>query len=391
MYPQNQYPQSQYPPSAAMYPQSQYLPSAATMPSTVQYLYEAMRGTYPPAESAFVPLLAPRPDMSAPLLPLPTLPTLPPMPTPPLMLSTTSAPAITTPAITRVPRTQRPTRAAKPVKAAKPAIKISQAPQPLMPNTNKGPNTGESVMKLPVEDLKKPGAGAWQGKVNLKKSTVTTFQGEPVVKVFFKKGSGTGSMPHHESSGASCSCQNNAVKGQTGVVVAFDVFFERGAWDWSRGGKLGGLFVGPGVASGYRHSDDGASHRIMWQREGGAISYIYPPAKLPQADPKLKPDGHGIGYFGNLFKEGTLKVGAWNRVEIGVKVNTFTGGKPNPDGKSMLTVNGVTGSLDNVRWAKSPDLKIHAFEFSTFFGGPSPATVDSTLYVKNFEVFKWKD
>lgn len=259
-----------------------------------------------------------------------------------------------------------------------------------MGGAQRGPNTGEFVMKLPVQDLTKPKGGAWEGAVKLKKSTVTTFDGEPVVKVVYKKGSGTSSMPFADQSGCSFSCQNRAVKGQTGVVVAFDVYFDPKAWAWSKGGKIGGLFVGPGVASGYRHSDDGASHRMMWQRDGGAISYIYPPAKLPQADPKLKPDGHGIGYFGNTFDK-VLKVGQWNHVEIGVKVNTFSGTKPNPDGKSMLTINGKTGTLDNVRWAKSPDLKIHAFEFSTFFGGPDPATVDSVLYAKNFEVYKWKD
>ena len=135
-----------------------------------------------------------------------------------------------------------------------------------------GPHTGALVMKLPVNDLKKPKGGVWQGNVKLKQSTVTTFEGEPVVKVFYKKGSGTSSMPFSDASGCSFSCENPAVKGQTGIVVAFDIYFAPGAWQWSKGGKIGGLFVGPGVASGYRHSDNGASHRIMWQREGGAIS-----------------------------------------------------------------------------------------------------------------------
>lgn len=256
----------------------------------------------------------------------------------------------------------------------------------------KGPHTGDLVMRLPVDDLAKKGAGVWEGKVTWKKSSLATFQGERVLRVFMKKGSGTGSMPHPEASGVSVSCQNRAVKGQTAVVVAFDLYFDPAAWHWSKGGKIGGLFVGPGVASGYRHSDDGASHRMMWQREGGAISYIYPPAKLKQADPDLKPDGHGVGYFGkDKFPPGFLRPGQWNRVEIGVKINSFTGGKPNPDGMSQLTINGVSGVLDNVRWAKSPDLKIEKFENNVFMGGPDPAVVDSVLYMKNFEIYSWKD
>jgi len=262
-----------------------------------------------------------------------------------------------------------------------------------MPNNKQhGPHTGALVMKLPLEDLNKPDGGAWEGRVNWKKSSLVTFQGEPAVKVFYKKGSGTGSMPHADSSGCSLVCENRAIKGQTGVVVAFDVYFDPKNWNWSKGGKIGGLFVGPGVASGYRHSENGASHRMMWQRDGGAISYVYPPANLAQADPKLKPEGHGVGYFGeDKFPAGTLKVGQWNHVEIGVKVNTFTNGKPKPDGKSMLTINGVSGVLTNVRWARSPDLKIDNFGYSTFFGGPDPAVVDSISYVKNFEIYKWKD
>ena len=258
---------------------------------------------------------------------------------------------------------------------------------------NQGPHTGALALKLPVEDLAKKGGGVWEGKVKWNKSGLTSFQGAPAVRVFYKKGSGTSGMAHREASGCSFTCENRAVKGQTGVVVAFDLFFDPANWHWSKGGKIGGLFVGPGVASGYRHSENGASHRMMWQRDGAAISYIYPPAKLAQADPQLKPEGHGVGYFGrDKFPAGTLKVGRWNRVEIGVKVNTFSAaGKPNPDGKSMLTINGVSGVLTNIRWARSPDLKIHNFTYGTFFGGPDPAVVDSVSYVRNFEVFQWKD
>ena len=174
--------------------------------------------------------------------------------------------------------------------------------------------------------------------------------------------------------------------------MTFDVYFDPARWAWSKGGKVAGLFVGPGKASGYEHSENGASHRMMWQRDGGAISYIYPPANLKQADPKLSDEGHGVGYFGDKFPAGTLKVGRWNHVEIGVKLNSFTpAGKPVADGKSALTINGVSGVLDNVRWARSPGLTIDSFLYGTFFGGPDPATVDSVSYVKNFEVHDWRD
>lgn len=261
-------------------------------------------------------------------------------------------------------------------------------PKPEQPKTQQGPHTGALVMKLPVEDLKKPKGGVWDGNVRWKKSELVTFQGEPAIRAFFKKGSGTGSMPHQESSGCSFGCENPAVKGQTAIVVAFDVFFDPDRWEWSKGGKLGGIFVGPGVASGYRHSPDGASHRIMWQREGAAISYIYPPGGLKQVDPKLQPDGHGIGYFHDILK---LRKGEWNHVEIGVKINSFTNGKPNPDGISTLTVNGKTGVKRDIKWAAFPHLRINSAQFNCFFGGPDPAVVDSYAYLKNFAIHKWRD
>jgi hypothetical protein len=169
--------------------------------------------------------------------------------------------------------------------------------------------------------------------------------------------------------------------------MSFQVYFAPG-WDFSKGGKIGGFHVGHGKASGYRHSDTASSHRIMWQRDGGAISYIYPPSNLAQADPRLRPEGCGIGYFHDAFPAGTLKVGRWNTVRIGVKVNTFDAhGAPRPDGVALLEVNGEERRLENVRWSRSPDLKISTFELGTFFGGPDPAVRDCTAH---YATFRWE-
>jgi hypothetical protein len=175
--------------------------------------------------------------------------------------------------------------------------------------------------------------------------------------------------------------------------MAFELYFDPNAWDFSRGGKIGGWFVGKGVASGYRHSPDGASHRFMWQNNGAAQSYIYPPAGMRQKDPKLKPEGHGVGYFQkDLFRAGTLKVGQWNKIELGIKVNSFdSSGKPRQDGMSQLTVNGKSGVLDGIIWAAKPETKITSFQINSFFGGPSPAVKDSISYIRGFKLYEWKD
>ena len=192
-----------------------------------------------------------------------------------------------------------------------------------------GPHTGPRISALPIRDLGDRKGGAWKvNRVNWKKSDIHRVDGDDVIRVTYEKNSGTSRDP-----GVGGIDITAAPKGfpSDSVVVGFDLFFCPG-WEFARGGKLVGISVGHGPASGYRHSDTGASHRIMWQGDGGAITYIYPPSNLPQEDPKLKAEGHGVGYFHDIFKSGTLKVNQWNHIEIGIKLNSFRGSKPNADG-----------------------------------------------------------
>lgn len=256
-------------------------------------------------------------------------------------------------------------------------------PQPSPPPPPPAPKP-RTLLELPVDDLLKPKGGAWNldGRVNWKKSGIETRDGRPVLRVFYGKGSGTSSDP-----GIGGVLFKAVPKGLPSerAMMSFDVFFAPG-WNFSKGGKFGGFMVGHGDASGYRHSDTASSHRIMWKVDGGAIAYIYPPSNLDQEDERLRACGCGIAYFHDLFPAGTLKVGAWNSVQIGLKLNTFRGGKPQPDGVAVLTVNGITGTVDNIRWRRSPDLKISSIAFNTFFGGPDPAVVDCTAFFRDFKL-----
>lgn len=263
---------------------------------------------------------------------------------------------------------------------------------PMAPMAPRGPHTGDLLASLPVADLLRPGGGAWKLKAPpaWKLSKVTKVGGEDVLSVFHQKNSGTSSDPG--VGGIGISAAPRGFPSSTGAVVAWDVFFEPG-WDFVRGGKFGGMGVGPGVASGYRHSEDGASNRVMWQEDGGCIVYIYPPEGSKQEVPALRAQSdkdHGAGFFGREFAK-ALKIGAWNRIELGTKLNTFTGSRPNADGKASLTVNGVSRTLDDVVWRKFPKLAIESFEFGVFFGGPSPASRNCRALYKNFAVHAWKE
>lgn len=250
-------------------------------------------------------------------------------------------------------------------------------------------NVGDLLATMDMADLKKSnnGGGAWglRGRINWKKSGVAEFQGRSVLRVFYGKNSGT--SLHPGVGGMSFDAVPRGLP-RRGAVATFDVYFEPG-WHFSRGGKIAGFHIGQGAASGGDHSPDGASHRIMWQSDGGAISYIYPPKGLQQVDRRLTDSGYGVGYFHDTFPGGTLKIGEWNHVEVGVRVNTFSGDKPNADGAAYLHVNGKTGIQNSIRWSAREDLKITEFNFGTFFGGPDPAKVDCVAYYQNFKLFDW--
>jgi hypothetical protein len=237
------------------------------------------------------------------------------------------------------------------------------------------------LVRLPIEDLSdgRRNDGAWglQGEPAWKKSGVRDGQ----LSVFYGKDSGTSGDPG--VGGMAFTAIPRGLPSRE-ATMTFKVLFEPG-WHFSKGGKVGGFFVGHGEASGYQHSPTGSSHRLMWQRGGGAIAYIYPPSGLAQKDPALQPEGHGIGYFKDLFPEGTLKVGTWNTVTLGIRINSFRAdGTPRADGVATLRINGMLGVKDDIRWSRSSDLIVSQFRFNTFFGGPDPAVCDCRARYRDF-------
>ena len=243
---------------------------------------------------------------------------------------------------------------------------------------------------LPVTDLRKSGAGAWRalGRIDWKtKNDVVTFQGEPALRVFYGKGSGTS---HHSGEGGmGFDVAPRGLPG-TSAMISFQVWFDTG-WNFSGGGKLTGFKIGTGDASGGRHSTTGSSCRISFKEGGGAWMYVYPAKDLPQEDPAVsRTTGTGIGLFRENFPAGTFKVGQWNNVRLGVRLNTFdSGGNPNADGMAYLSVNDRSATLKRMRWSRSKDLLITAYMFSTFFGGSEPSLVDCNAYYRNFRFSPW--
>lgn len=257
-----------------------------------------------------------------------------------------------------------------------------------------GAHRGVLLAQLPIADILKPGGGNWKFSkpVSWLGSSVVNYQGTQALKVHHDKGSGSTATDPSAIGGIGVFGVPNGLPASSGgVVFAYDVLYPPG-WQWARGGKMGGVSIGTGKSSGGHHTADGASHRVMWQVNGGAISYIYVPEGAKQINPALQGSKiYGFGLFNADFA-GALKIGTWNRIEVGTKLNTFdAAGAPIPNGWATLTVNGMTRAVNNVVWRSRPSDNINNVFFSDFFGGPENSPVDQSSYYANPALYAWKD
>jgi hypothetical protein len=226
------------------------------------------------------------------------------------------------------------------------------------------------------------GGGSWNiKKYNLKKSNLTQFKGEDVIRCWYSRNSGTSRNPGVGGFSFEATPSN---MNRDAIVFSWEVYYPRG-FQFARGGKFGGVHVGYGAASGGNFSTTGASNRVMWQTDGGIIAYVYPPSGLWQKVPGLDSKGYGTGFFNRELAR-SLKTDSWNKIELGTKLNTFKNGAPQADGETSVTVNGKRMVQTGINWRRSEDLKISAFDMGTFFGGPDPSPVDQECYFKNFQM-----
>lgn len=249
-----------------------------------------------------------------------------------------------------------------------------------------GPRCGKLIADMPPETIEKKG-GPWNaGRQNMRKSKIETFMGDTVIAARYPRGSGsTGTDDGGVAIGSVIGMPRKA------AVFSFQVFHPKG-FNPARGGKLFGFGIGSGKASGGNHSSNGASHRVMWQSDFGAISYIYPPDGVQQKNPDLKPHKYGNGFWGKDFAK-ALSPGEWHTIEVGVKLNTFDGSKPNQDGIAYLCIDGKSRELTNMIWMGKPtkDANITMITGNTFFGGPENSPVEQTCYYKGFKLYEWND
>lgn len=199
-----------------------------------------------------------------------------------------------------------------------------------------------------------------------------------VLRVSYPRGSGT-----FGSGGPAGGCNFKArphALPATDVTLHYRVRFASN-FQWSKGGKLPGLFVGQGEASGGAHTSKGASARLMWLRDGQAVAYTYTPAGARQS-PQYLCQARTKGKYGDeVFGAARLKFrspGRWNDVVLRVKLNGFDeDGAPLQDGQLTLSVNGRAASVGGIVWRRYRNLRVEYVSMTTFFGGSWTSPVDT--------------
>lgn len=273
--------------------------------------------------------------------------------------------------------------------------------------------TGKELLALPIQDLfdeTVDNAGAWNSDRLRGNATLEMDGADPVLRVDYPAQSRDGASLKPNPTPSALSGEDGL--GRDSVVLTFDVFFSDN-FDFSRGGKLfGGLHWGGEMASGLDWVPDGGSLRIMWEDKGTASVYVY----LPEDNDALYgPDdalmaaknsrkgNAGLGLFADTFGPGTLVVGDWNHVELGIKLNSsYDVG----DGMFMLRINDKQATYGGMRQTTSPEglpvteslfLRvpdqpgIHELVFNTFFGGDWSSNVDCFARFKNVALHEWTD
>ena len=162
------------------------------------------------------------------------------------------------------------------------------------------------------------------------------------------------------------------------VTFGYRVFFPD-TYDFRYGGKLPGLKIGAGAASGGDWSPGAATFRVMWRTDGAATAYVYY-AKPESADPNSLSDqvpayakiavptgtaGHSVWQEGKVADAlPRFKRGAWNDVSIAIRVNA-----PNQaDGLMAMTVNGVSKSFDQMKWLLGNG-DVQSIALDSWYGG----------------------
>ncbi len=157
-------------------------------------------------------------------------------------------------------------------------------------------------------------------------------------------------------------------------------------FDFVKGGKLPGMWIGQQGANGGNNLDDGFSSRFMWRAQGAAEVYLYIPLNQTRDYYNLIINNNNYGHslWRGLIN---LNVNIWNNMTMCIKLNTFN----KYDGIIKVIVNNVTLHYDKLKWTNNNEL-INGLMMNTFFGGSDISWAplnDTSTYFANFTVWNF--
>jgi hypothetical protein len=168
---------------------------------------------------------------------------------------------------------------------------------------------------------------------------------------------------------------------RTSATLKYSVWFPND-FDWVKGGKLPGLWIGQIGASGGHHIHNGYSCRIMWRTNGQAESYLYVPQQLTKFYNKTIHVNNND--FGDSLWRGVFQFhkSSWNNISIGIKLNDIGAN----NGLLSIAINNVSMSYGDMIW-REENLMINGLMMHTFFGGNDPSWATPKVQQVRFKDF----
>ena len=160
------------------------------------------------------------------------------------------------------------------------------------------------------------------------------------------------------------------------LVYSYKLKLAKG-FDFVKGGKLPGIAGGTANTGGKKpNGRDGWSVRMMWDRHGKLVQYVYHPDQLRA--------------FGDAFEWNMprLETGKWHDIKTRVRLNSA--GKHNGIIQSWLDGKLVLDRRD-LRFRDNNKLQIDRFMFASFFGGSDPSWAphrNQQIYLDEFVLAK---
>jgi hypothetical protein len=155
-------------------------------------------------------------------------------------------------------------------------------------------------------------------------------------------------------------------------------------FNWVKGGKLPGIWMGNIGANGGNHIANGASYRVMWRAGGALEAYVYTPTNqspdFMNATKSISNNEYGL----SLWRGSASAIaGKWTNITITAVINSSNS---TSDGVISLTVNNITSSFNKINWGSSA-FNIEGLMMHTFFGGSDESWATPTEQVVLFKDF----